>query len=199
VVPDAGSLELRPNSPYTTFQVRFHNRCPETIWPAWDRTGGLDQTVPDPTLWAPLAAGEDRAATIHTIVTTEIALWGRTRCRFDARGSGSCETGDCGGFVCWAPTHAPLHQFPSNATIYDFEVGFVAGGYNVPIDVETPGCPSHECALDLSTCPAASRVTGACGVVGCDTLCGSASSSTCCHPYSNGCFQGGDIDFTFCP
>jgi hypothetical protein len=199
VVPDAGSLELQPGTPYSTFQVRFHNHCAETIWPAWDRTGGLDQTVPDPTLWAPLSAGEDRADTIHYKVFTESAFWGRTKCGFDAQGKGSCETGDCGGFVCWAKGSIPLHQYPSNATIYAFEFGFVPDGYNVPLAVATPGCPTRECSFDLSTCPAAMRTTGACGGSACTAMCPSAASSTCCHQYANGCFDGGDVDFTFCP
>src|SRR5262249_38523139 len=54
--PDPGSLVLE-QGPYDTSQVTLHNQCEETIWPAWTRTGGLDGTVLDPSLWAPLSPG----------------------------------------------------------------------------------------------------------------------------------------------
>jgi len=194
VVPDAGSLDL-PFTPYETFQVRFHNHCAETIWPAWVRADGLDQTVPDPTLWAPVLAGEERAVTIYYIVFAGIELWGRTGCRFDAQGKGACDTGDCAGFVCFTQGD----RLPLKATVYDSEYGFLAGGYNLPISVETPGCATQACAFDLATCPGASRVTGACGGVACTGMCQAGAPSSCCHPTSNGCFKEGDVDFTFCP
>jgi hypothetical protein len=178
--------------PYTTFQLTLHNQCTETIWPAWKRTGGLDQTAPDPSLWAPLSPGESHTVTVYYIVDLEIELWGRTRCSFDAQGQGACETGDCGAFAC----PIDFGGTPRDATIYDFGHGFDTG-YNVPMRVTTPGCDTKECSFDLAECPEASRVAGACGVAGCSAMC--PSTSACCHPYSNGCSSGSDVDLTFCP
>src|SRR5262245_53347870 len=56
-VPDPGSLMLECGAS-ETFQVTLHNQCAETIWPAWTRTGGLDLSVLDPSVWAPLSPGE---------------------------------------------------------------------------------------------------------------------------------------------
>src|SRR5882762_9377624 len=99
---------------------------------------------------------------------------------------------DCGGFIC----HSAFSDVPHDATTYDFGSGF-RGGYNVPMLVTTPGCEARQCSFDLDACPDASRVVGACGVAACFDVCPSASE--CCHPYSNGCFAGSDVDLTFCP
>jgi Thaumatin family len=190
-VPDAGSLMLG-QGPYTTFELTLRNQCAETIWPAWAHTGGLDQTVPDPSLWSPLSPGESRDVTIHYLVDLEIALWGRTRCRFDEQGQGACETGDCGGFVC----QSALGDAPRDATTYDFGIGF-ATSYNLPMQVTTAGCEDQQCSFDLAACPDSSRVAGACGVAACSDVCPAASG--CCHPTSNGCSTHNDVDLTFCP
>lgn len=191
-LPDAGSLELPPGAGYETFQVAFHNHCAETLWPAWGRSGGLDQTVADPALWAPMPAGDDRAVTMHFLAITEVAFWARTRCSFDEQGNGACETGDCGSFVC--PDE--VNQFPTDATIYDLHSGF-RGGYNVSMFVKTVGCSDRVCVFDLPDCPDDARTVGACGLVGCSQVC--PSSSTCCHDFPNGCFFDTGVNITFCP
>jgi hypothetical protein len=190
-VPDPGSLMLGPDS-YETAQLTLHNQCAETIWPAWTRTGGLDGSVFDPSLWAPLSPGESHDVTVHFSGSREIGLWGRTRCSFDEQGQGACETGDCGGFVCQLSVGAA----PNDATLFDTQFGFHTH-YNVPMRVTRPGCETRQCSFDLDACPDASRVVGACGIAGCTDVCPSASE--CCHMYANGCLLGSDIELTFCP
>jgi hypothetical protein len=188
-VPHPGSLEL-PGSTYEIFQIAFHNRCAQTIWPAWVHSGGYDVSVTDPSFWAPIEAGQCHVTDMYHGSVVEVAFWGRTRCSFDDQGNGSCETGDCGQFVC-----ATWKQ-PPDATVYDTWYGF-AGGYNVPMAVETPGCDARDCRFELGECEEGARKEGACGVAACTAIC--PSSSPCCHEYSNGCSMGADIDITFCP
>jgi len=49
----------------------------------------------------------------------------------------------------------------------------------------------------LGGCAPGRRTEGACGVAACRGICPSASS--CCHEFSDGCFQGGTVEITFCP
>jgi hypothetical protein len=178
---------------YETFQVTLHNRCAETIWPAWTRTGGLDGSILDPSWWVPLSPGESHEVPVYYSGSREIGLWGRTRCSFDEQGQGACETGDCGGFVCPILVVGPA---PRDATMYDSQAGFHST-YNLPMRVTKPGCEARQCSFDLDACAGASRVVGACGVAGCTDVCPSASG--CCHTYSDGCLLAADVDLTFCP
>lgn len=189
-VPYPGSLMLGPGA-YETLTVTLRNQCAQTIWPAWKRTGGLDASVPDPSLWAPILPEESREVTIYYLGPLEIALWGRTRCSFDEQGRGACETGDCGGFTCF---HG---ETPGDATTYDFFKRAFLGAYNVPLRKRAPGCDALECRFDLDGCADASRVAGACGVAACTNVCPSASG--CCDMFADVCLLGGEVDFTFCP
>jgi len=157
--------------PLGAFQVAFHNRCAQTVWPAWGSTGGLDNSVIDPQLWLPMAPQSDRTVIVYGGVG-EIGFWGRTGCRFDRAGIGVCETGECGGFIC--PIR--INQFPANATAFLLEQGFLSG-YNVALAAEGSICGKHECSA-----PACDRGSG-CNFV---------------QPPNN-VPSYGDLDFTFCP
>lgn len=195
-VPPTESMEPPSSDLGPTFQVVLQNRCAETIWPAWGRTGGLDQTQADPAFWLPVGPGDQHAVTMAGIVTVEVAFWGRTRCVFDQQGNGSCETGDCGGFMCSGGISGLIEE-PRDATVYDLGYGFLHD-YNVGMSVRTAGCDDKECQYDLGQCPESALTVTACGNAACTGVCPSSASS-CCHEFSDGCFGGADITITFCP
>jgi len=207
VVPDAGVFHAPPIDALGTYQVTFHNRCAQTVWPAWASTGGLDASVVDTQVWLPMAPTSDRTVTVYGGVR-EVAFWGRTGCNFDQTGSGTCQTGECGGFICGRPGSAePNRLVALSTTIFLLEQGF-SGGYNLGLRVEGPTCGDHECVADLRTCPAASAASDACGqTIACSDICG-GSSSDCCPRPGSGCSEGpsasgapdvGDLVVTFCP
>lgn len=183
--------------------MTFHNLCAQTVWPAWGPAGGLDNSIIGPEWWLPMSPASERTVTVYGGVR-EIGLWGRTGCRFDPSGSGACETGECGGFVC----PSSVNQFPASTTIFVLSRGFL-GGYNVPLRVEGGACGFHECVADVGGCPGASVVQDDCGMpVACADICGT-STGPCCRRPGSGCSDAGplggnpggsgDLVVTFCP
>jgi hypothetical protein len=180
--------------------VTFRNRCAQELWPAWASTTGLDYTVIDPQVWLPIVPGNEHAVTAYSDVR-ELGFWGRTGCNFDPAGSGTCQTGDCGGFACTAG-----YRFPANATVFVLHRGFT-DGYNVAMRVEGATCATHECVADVSACPQTATTVNACGAaVACDDIC-SDSPTQCCSRPDSGC-EGqalgnapdfADLVITFCP
>ena len=134
-VPDAGAFQAPLAGSLGTYEVTLHNRCAQTVWPAWASMGGLDNTVVDTQLWLPMSPASDRAITVYGGLR-DIEFWGRTGCSFDQAGSGACQTGDCGGFAC--------NKDPLSTTVFVLKQGFV-GGYNLGLRVEGPTCGEHEC------------------------------------------------------
>jgi hypothetical protein len=191
-VPDVPPYAGAPLDGLLTFAVTFHNRCAQTVWPAWAASGGLENGVIDGELWLPLASGSDRSVTVHGGVR-ELDFWGRTGCSFDALGNGACLTGDCGRFICSTTTL----QTPPSTTVYSLESGFLTG-YNLGLRVEGPTCGVHACVADLHSC--ATGMEDACGAtIACSDVC---SISTCCaesHCTDGDFRDGGDLVFTFCP
>jgi Thaumatin family len=197
-VPDAGVFQAPPIGALGAYLVTFHNRCAQTVWPAWASSGGLDNSVIDTQLWLPMSPASDRTVTVYGGVR-EIEFWGRTGCSFDQAGRGACQTGECGGFVC--------RQFPMNATIFELSQGFL-GGYNVGLRIEGPTCGKHECVADIGTCSHAPAVQDRCGsAIACSDICG-GSTAQCCSQPGSGCSSQplsgdrpgtGDLVITFCP
>jgi len=198
VVPELPPFQAPPIGALGSFQVTFYNRCAQTVWPAYGPSGGLDESVIDTELWRPMSPASERTVTVYGGVR-EIGFWGRTGCSFDQDGKGTCETGDCGTFVC----PFVLSRFPASATVFDLEGGFY-GGYNLGLRVEGASCGSHECTANLESCDEASVMKNACGrAIACGDIC-AASTACCTQP---GCDTGGlsqgdaadDLVVTFCP
>jgi Thaumatin family len=198
VVPDLAPFEPPPIGALGAFRVTFHNRCAQTVWPAYGSSGGLDESVIDTQLWLPMSPASDRIVTVYGGVR-EIGFWGRSGCSFDQEGNGTCETGECGSFVC----PIVVNGFPESATIFDLPGGF-HGGYNMGLRVEGVSCGNHECTANLDSCDDASVVKSACGrTIACSDIC-AASTACCTRP---GCNSSGlshgdatdDIVVTFCP
>ncbi|CAL9042890.1 unnamed protein product [Musa banksii] len=195
-----------------TFEIV--NGCPFTVWPAAVPGGGrqLDQ-------------GQTWSLDVNP-GTTGGRIWARTGCSFDGSGSGSCQTGDCGGLLkCEAYGSPPntlaeftLNQF-SNLDFFDVSL---VDGFNVPM--EFGSCRAIRCSADINgQCPAELRTPGGCNnpctVFKTDEYCCTSGScgptnyseffkSNCPDAYSYpkddatstfACPGGGDYKVIFCP
>ncbi|XP_031097522.1 osmotin-like protein TPM-1 [Ipomoea triloba] len=153
-------ISLFTSSSAASFEV--HNNCPYTVWAAATPVGGgrrLDQGQS----WSINAPSG----------TTAARIWGRTNCTFDGSGSGSCQTGDCGGALqCTGWGKPPntlaeyaLNQFNNNVDFFDISL---VDGFNIPMSFgpTTPGphkCHQISCTADINgQCPAALKVPRGC-------------------------------------
>ncbi|CAL4964790.1 unnamed protein product [Urochloa decumbens] len=141
------------------------NRCSYTVWPAAVPVGGGMQLNP----------GESWILRMPSSTTTGRA-WPRTGCLFDGAGSGSCQTGDCGGALNCTHNGQPpqtLAEFSfgaSGQTDY-FDIS-LADGFNVPMDFLPVRTEGHEgqgcskgprCAANItSQCPSQLKAPGGC-------------------------------------
>ncbi|XP_064982976.1 protein P21-like [Musa acuminata AAA Group] len=195
-----------------TFEIV--NGCPFTVWAAAVPGGGrqLDQ-------------GQTWVLDVNP-GTTGGRIWARTGCSFDGSGSGSCQTGDCGGLLeCEAYGSPPntlaefsLNQF-NNMDFFDVSL---LDGFNVPMEFSS--CMAIRCSADINgRCPAELRTPGGCNnpctVFKTDEYCCTSSScgpttyskffkSNCPDAYSYPkddatstftCPGNGDYKVIFCP
>lgn len=181
---------LLPITTNGTVTLSITNRCSYTMWPAAVPVGGGVQLNP----------GESWILHMPTGTTTG-RVWPRTGCTFDAAGSGSCQTGDCGGMLnCTQYGQPPqtIAEFSLGAsgqqTDY-FDISLV-DGFNVPMDfLPAPtngqggkGCSKGpRCETNItSQCPTALKAPGgcnnACSVFKQDIYCCTGSSSSNCGP-----------------
>lgn len=127
-------------------------------------------------------------------------FWARTGCTFDASGTGSCLTGDCGSgqVECNGAGAAPpatLAEFTLGTLGQDFYDVSLVDGYNLPMIVEGTGgsgiCASTGCSSDLNRqCPAelkasdGSACKSACEAFGSPEYCcsGAYGSPATCRP-----------------
>ncbi|KAF7034816.1 hypothetical protein CFC21_045782 [Triticum aestivum] len=153
-------LLLAATSEATTFYIT--NGCPYTIWPAALPIGGGMQLDPG------------KPWTLNTGDTNTTRLWARTGCSFDGNGTGTCQTGDCGGLLaCKANGRPPntiaefrLGGFSSQDF---FDISFVEG-FNVPMDFLPvpakggPGCSKGpRCGANITAqCPTSLKAPGGC-------------------------------------
>ncbi|KAK1304718.1 Thaumatin-like protein 1 [Acorus calamus] len=146
----------------------FINKCDHPVWPGilssagspplgttgFELPQGTTQTFDAPTGWSG-------------------RFWGRTGCKFDSSGRGTCTTGDCGSdqVACNGAGAAPpatLAEFtlgsPGSKDFYDVSL---VDGYNLPMMVDAApsslssgagGCGSTGCVADMNArCPAELR------------------------------------------
>ena len=201
-VPETAAFQAPEVGPLGAYQVTFANHCGQTVWPAWGSSGGLDFSVIDTKLWLPLLPASERTVTVYGGVR-EIGFWGRTGCSFDQAGTGACQTGECGGFVC----PIKINDFPHSATVFVLDRGFL-GGYNVGLRATGSVCGDHACLANVDACSPMSSVSDACGrTIACNDLCAS-SPAECCSGFESSCTMGhlpsgvpdvGDLVITFCP
>ncbi|KAG0564040.1 hypothetical protein KC19_8G078300 [Ceratodon purpureus] len=154
----------------------FINSCKFTVWVGLQPNGGL-----------PLLAdgGFQVLQGAQHAVTAPVGwggrFWGRTGCVFDARGKGTCETGDCGGVLkcngAGGTPPASLAEITLNGANNDdfYDVSLV-DGYNLPIAMTplggTGNCGAPGCVSNLNhNCPSALQLMAAGAVVGCKSAC----------------------------
>ncbi|KAF5737179.1 Pathogenesis-related thaumatin superfamily protein [Tripterygium wilfordii] len=89
-------------------------------------------------------------------------LWGRQGCSFDAKGKGSCDTGDCSGLLhCQGTGGAPpatvveMTLGSSTSPLHFYDVSLV-DGFNLPVSMKPVGggigCGIASCEVDLNVC-----------------------------------------------
>ena len=176
--------------------ITLVNRTRERIWPAaWP--GSVSGT----TGWA-LPPGASLSITVPD--TWNARLWGRTGCRFDATGRGSCQTGDCGGrYQCrgWGQIPATLAEYDMNAYDHlDFYDVSMVDGSNLPMyitiaqgrtrnRISPDGCEQGRGCTSTVKCPAALQVHRGGHLVACISPCARFHTDRyCCSgQYAKGC------------
>uniref|UniRef100_A0A0D9WY20 Potassium channel tetramerisation-type BTB domain-containing protein n=1 Tax=Leersia perrieri TaxID=77586 RepID=A0A0D9WY20_9ORYZ len=186
-----GALDFLPAAAATFFIIllgingttaatfTFHNKCPETVWPATLSSAGH---AAFPTTGFALPPGASISVTGVT-PTWSGRMWGRHRCTTSG-GRFSCESGDCGTgqVACNGAGGAPP------ATLAEFTLGGGDGtdfydvsnvdGFNLPVEVrpEEQGCRATSCPADINrVCPSELAVRGGRdgggGAVACRSAC----------------------------
>ncbi|KAI5597661.1 hypothetical protein POPTR_002G087100v4 [Populus trichocarpa] len=145
------------------------NYCQETVWPGVTpgdnfNGGGFE-----------LKSGQSIVFTAP--VGWSGRIWGRTGCKFDKNGSGSCKTGPCGtSLKCKASGETPASLAEFTLTTLDFYDVSLVDGFNLPIAV-TPvngkgNCSVAGCDADLrDTCPSELAVKSNGKVIACRSAC----------------------------
>ncbi len=184
-------------------KVTFVNHMKQTIWVA-----------AAPNAASPLARtgwvlGAGKSITIAAPNNLNTRFWGRTGCKFNSKGVGHCQTGDCGGlYQCkgWGTIPATLAEVNFDAwDSLDFYDVSMVDGSNLPMyinitkssggtkdKISTNGCVPAGCTKAVA-CPSVLDVKAGGKVVGCisacarfntDQLCcrGKWSSRAACNP-----------------
>ncbi|XP_039035260.1 thaumatin-like protein 1 isoform X2 [Hibiscus syriacus] len=141
----------------------FVNRCDYNVWPGILANAGspkLDSTG--------FVLPKDSSRSFQAPTGWSGRFWGRTGCKFEGSGSGTCLTGDCGSgqVECNGLGAAPpvtLAEFTLGTGGQDFYDVSLVDGYNMPMIVEGSGgsrrCASTGCTTDLNRqCPSELRV-----------------------------------------
>ncbi|XP_057851211.1 pathogenesis-related thaumatin-like protein 3.5 [Cryptomeria japonica] len=175
---------------------RVENNCDETVWPGIlpGNTSSEDGEQGGFTL----KRGEWKE--LHPPPNWSGRLWGRTGCKFDSGGQGSCETGDCGNVLqCnGAGGNPPVTLVELTLRdVRDFYDVSMVDGYNLPVSVVavhgTGNCTAAgACNGDLrESCPSELAVEAGGKVVACQSACEKFNSSEyCCtgaHANPNTC------------
>ncbi|XP_047118776.1 pathogenesis-related thaumatin-like protein 3.5 [Schistocerca piceifrons] len=162
-----------------TFQ--FQNKHEETIW-----VGSLG----NPGHQSINGGGWEMAAgttmTVNVDDSWQGRIWGRTGCKFDASGRGSCQTGDCGGVLkCngagGKPPSSLLEVTLRGSGGNDYYDVSLVDGYNIPItmtptDASGGGdhyrCRPATCTANVNAkCPSELQVVANGAVVACKSAC----------------------------
>eukprot|EP00253_Pinus_taeda_P032386 PITA_32386 len=161
-----------------TFVIQ--NQCSYTVWAAGIPVGGGQA----------LAQGQSWSVEVPA-GTSSGRFWGRTGCSFNASGTGSCSTGDCGGVLSCTLSGQPpatLAEYTLNGgngqDSYDISL---VDGFNLPLAI-TPSdssCTAPKCQNNINAnCPAELLVTD-----GCDSACVAFDTPQycCTGDYANNC------------
>ncbi|CAI9280294.1 unnamed protein product [Lactuca saligna] len=160
----------------------FVNKCDYTVWPGILANAGspaLDTTG--------FELPEESSRTFQAPTGWSGRFWGRTNCKFDRSGSGTCQTADCGSgqVECNGAGAAPpatLAEFTLGSGGADFYDVSLVDGYNIAMIVEASGgsglCATTGCVNDLNQqCPSELRVESG---QGCKSACEAFGSQEYC-------------------
>ena len=171
------------------------NQTGQTIWP-----GVTGTSVPNGGGFELPAGG---TATLSVPANWSGRIWARTDCNFNAAGSGSCATGDCGGVLACngasGAASATLAEFTlgggSSPDFYDVSL---VDAFNLPVTIAPQGgagCTTAGCTANLDPgCPAELQQVDSSGnIVACLSSCskfggdqncctGSFDSASTCNP-----------------
>ncbi|KAJ8899716.1 hypothetical protein K2173_019415 [Erythroxylum novogranatense] len=167
-------------------QLIIVNNCNESIWPGLLGSAG-GPTPKDGGFH--LASGEE--VVIDLPQKWSGRIWGRQGCCFDANGKGSCDTGDCSGFLhCQGIGGVPpatvveMTLGSSSSPLHFYDVSLV-DGFNLPVSMAPVGggigCGVASCEFDLNICcPSALEVKKDGKIVGCKSACLAMQSAKYC-------------------
>lgn len=139
-----------------SYTFTITNNCPHTIWP-----GTLAGSGSPPLQTTGFRLDSGQSVKLTTVPGWSGRIWARTGCKFDAKGIGKCQTGDCGGRLeCDGSGAAPptsLFEITlggGNGQDY-YDVSMV-DGYNLPILALPRGayggaCNATGCINDINT------------------------------------------------
>jgi len=168
--------------------IKVRNNCTHTVWTAIANSSESLAPVPYKGGW------EQKP---NTIIEANVEdyfagnLWGRTFCTFDAKGNGTCLTGDCGkGLNCEGAggvgpyTMAEVSLNSTDEANTDFFDVSLVNGYNLPMRIwndKNCGGLGH-CLNDLNAkCPPELQKKNGTRVVGCFSPCDAfKTNETCC-------------------
>lgn len=164
---DYGSAGARQTEGARTFTLI--NECKETIWP------GI--TPGDNFNGGGFALKSGQSIVLKAPLGWSGRIWGRTGCKFDNNGNGTCQTGSCGTTLqCKASGATPTTLAEFTLSEEDFYDVSLVDGFNLPISV-TPingkgYCRVAGCDGDLrASCPSELAVKSNGKVVGCRSAC----------------------------
>ena len=186
-----GSAIFADKAEAATYTFTFVNNSGQTIWPG--ALGNSGQAVLNDGGWE-LAAGESMSISVPG--TWAGRFWARTYCSFNGSGSGSCETGDCGGVLACngagGQPNVSLAEFTlGNGSSSDFyDVSFV-DAFNIPITIAPVGgtksssdayqCTTAGCTVNLNPgCPTALQDVDDGNIVACLSACSEFGTAQYC-------------------
>lgn len=190
-----GSVGVASRASAASGTFTLVNQTGQTIWP-----GVAGSSVPNGGGWE-LSAGA--STTISVPSNWSGRIWARTYCNFDQSGSGSCETGDCGGVLsCNGATgqsNVSLAEFTlGGGSVPDYYDVSLVDAFNLPMTITAQGgsgCTTAGCSANLlPSCPSELQdkdasgnlvaCLSACSAFGGDEACctGAADSASTCNP-----------------
>ncbi|XP_044476020.1 pathogenesis-related thaumatin-like protein 3.5 [Mangifera indica] len=145
------------------------NSCKETVWP------GI--TPGDNFNGGGFALKSGQSIVFKAPVGWSGRIWGRSGCKFDKKGNGTCQTGACGtALQCGASGATPATLAEFTLAQLDFYDVSLVDGFNLPVTV-TPingkgNCSVAGCDGDMrASCPSELAVKANGKVVACRSAC----------------------------
>ncbi|XP_044473325.1 thaumatin-like protein [Mangifera indica] len=167
-------------------QLIVVNSCRETLWPGI--LGSRGKPTPKDGGFK-LDSGEEVVLDLPEKWSGRI--WGRQGCKFNNKGKGSCDTGDCASQLhCRGVPGTPpatvveMTLGSSSSSMHFYDVSLV-DGFNLPVTMKPVGggigCGVASCDVNVNVCcPSTLEVKVGGKVVGCNSACLAMQSAKYC-------------------